>query len=79
MPKPTAAASASGTSEARLWPFSGWFSAEASITPSSASPIPTSAATPGLSPRASPTTTGSAAPVAETGATMLILPIAMPR
>ena len=54
-------------------------SREASMTPSIASAIPASCTIRGRSPDASPTSTGIAAPVAESGATMLIVPIASAR
>ena len=51
-------------------------SREARTTPTTAAAIPTACAALGRSPVATPTITGSAAPVAEIGATMLIVPIA---
>ena len=51
----------------------------ASTMPTIASAIPTIWIVPGRSPEATPTSTGTAAPVADTGATMLIVPIASPR
>jgi hypothetical protein len=47
--------------------------------PAIASAIPSTWIVPGRSPEATPTSTGTTAPVAETGATMLIVPIASPR
>ena len=51
----------------------------ASTIPAIATRMPASCSAPGRSPLARPTSTGTAAPVAETGATMLIVPIARPR
>ena len=51
----------------------------ASTTPPHASTIPATCSAPGRSPDASPASTGIATPVAEIGATMLIVPIASAR
>ena len=51
-------------------------SRDAAITPAMASSSPSQTTAPGRSPSATPTATGSAAPVAEIGATMLIVPAA---
>jgi len=53
---------------------SGVSSRRASTTPTAAAAMPASCSPPGLSPVARPTMTGTAAPVAEIGATMLIVP-----
>ena len=47
----------------------------ASMTPTRASAMPAICTARGRSPDTSPTTTGTAAPVADSGATMLIVPI----
>ena len=52
---------------------------DASTTPAPASTMPASCSAPGRSPDASPTSTGMTTPVAEIGATMLIVPIASAR
>ena len=54
-------------------------SREASTTPTAAAAMPASWSVPGCSPDASPTITGTAEPVAEIGATMLMVPIASAR
>ena len=52
---------------------------DARTTPSRATQMPSACSGVGSSPRAMPYTTGSAAPVAEMGATILTRPTAMPR
>ena len=82
MPKPRPATSASRM----LWrcrrgsaPRRRRSSREASTTPTTAATRPTERSSPGSSPVARPTSTGSATPVEATGATMLIVPIASAR
>ena len=68
-----------------LWRCRGGSSApaslvrEASTTPTTAASRPIERRSLGWSPVASPTSTGSETPVAATGATMLIVPIASAR
>ena len=81
-PKPTAATSARSTADRlfrRVCASAAPVSRAASMTPISASAMPATCTARGRSPETSPTSTGTAAPVAETGATMLIVPIASAR
>ncbi len=81
-PKPMAASSASpiAVRPVRRTASSSLGAArEASTTPPAASTMPASWSVPGRSPDVSPTSTGITTPVAEIGATMLIVPIASAR
>ena len=77
-PKPIAASSASPIAvrpARRSASSSLGAEREASTTPPAASTMPASCSVPGRSPEASPASTGMTTPVAEIGATMLIVPI----
>ena len=77
-PKPTAASSARPIATRPLRRVSGsslGASLDARMTPAHASPMPATCSAPGRSPDASPTSTGIETPVAEIGATTLIVPI----
>ena len=81
-PKPTAATSASpidARPSGATAASSDGGSRAASTTPPQASTMPATCSAPGRSPDARPTSTGIATPVAEIGATMLIVPIASAR
>ena len=73
VPNPTAATPASSTGRTvQPGRISGPL---ASTVPNTATPIPTHASALGLSPVATPSSTGTAAPSAATGATTLIVPV----
>ena len=82
-PNPSAAQRASTmlSREARVCSFvssSSTASSEARITPAIVTTRPAATSADSASPLSTPTSTGSAAPLAEIGATMLIVPIARP-
>ena len=80
LPKPSAASSARPiAARGGRPPSSPGGSRAASMIPAIATTMPATWSVAGRSPEASPTSTGTAAPAAETGATMLIVPIASPR
>ena len=80
VPNPSAASPASASDARIAGPGAASAGSRAASTmPAIATTMPATWIAPGRSPVASPTSTGTAAPVAETGATMLIVPIASPR